>query len=152
MKLPELEFSRPLTVARIAAKGSHERIEADARECKALAKRFGVLAVHALGGLVLAKPWRGGGVKVTGDVECNLEQISVISLEAFRSTVHFSVERYFLPRHAMSGGEDDVEAIENGEIDLGEVMAETVALELDPYPRAEGEAFAVPGDDKGTLN
>lgn len=152
MKLPEYEFSRPLIVARIAAKGSHERLEADARELKNLAKRFGVRAVHGLRGLLLAKPWRGGGVKVTGDVECDLEQVSVISLEAFRSTAHFAVERYFLPRHAMSGGEDEVDPIENGEIDLGEVMAETVALELDPYPRAEGEAFAGPDDEKGPLN
>ncbi len=152
MKLPEFEFSRPLTVARISAKGSHERLQADVRELQALAKRFGVPAVHALSGLLLAKPWRGGGVKVTGEVECDLDQTSVVSLETFRSTVHFAVERYFLPRHAMTGGEDEVDPIENGEIDLGEVMAETVALELDPYPRAEGEAFAVGDDDQGPLN
>lgn len=152
MKLPQPEFSRPLTVARIAAKGSHERLEADAKECKALAKRFGVPAVHGLRGLLLAKPWRGGGVKVTGDVECDLEQVSVVSLEAFRSTVRFAVERYFLQRHVLAGGEDEVDPIENGEIDLGEVMAETIALELDPYPRAEGEAFAGSDDEPGPVN
>ena len=38
--------------------------------------------------------------------------------------------------------EDDADPIENGWIDLGEVVAETLALDLDPYPRKPGEAFA----------
>ena len=29
----------------------------------------------------------------------------------------------------------------NGSVDLGEILAETMALELDPYPRREGEVF-----------
>ena len=37
--------------------------------------------------------------------------------------------------------EDDAEPIQNGEVDLGEVAAETLGLELDPYPRKDGEAF-----------
>ena len=70
------------------------------------------------------------------------DQISVVSLEAFRSTVTFPVERYFLPAGAVRG-EDDTETdpIVNGEVDLGEVVSETLALELDPYPRKPGESF-----------
>jgi len=37
--------------------------------------------------------------------------------------------------------EDDADPIENGWIDLGEVVTETLALDLDPYPRKPGEAF-----------
>ena len=40
-------------------------------------------------------------------------------------------------------------SIDNGWIDLGEVVAETLALDLDPYPRKPGEAFPGHVEDDG---
>ena len=37
-----------------------------------------------------------------------------------------------------------IDPIENGLIDLGEVVVETLALEIDPYPRKDGELFNSP--------
>ena len=70
--------------------------------------------------------------------------MSVISLEAFRETVSIPVSRYFLPPGAVveNEGEDDADPIQGGIVDLGEVVAETLALDLEPYPRKPGEAFA----------
>ncbi len=151
MKEPTVEFSRPLLVARVPASGAHEKLKADETECNRLAKRFQVPAIHSLTAELKVKPWRGGGFKVTGTATADLEQTSVISLEDFRHTVSFDVERYFLP-HAPAPEEDlDVDVINHGEIDLGEVVAETVALELDPYPRKPGEAFnPPPGEGQGS--
>ncbi len=98
-------------------------------------------AVHAVSADLNVRPWRGGGYKVTGEVEADIDQVSVISLETFRSTVRYPVERYFLP-HGGGDSEEDIDAIDGGVIDLGEVAAETLGLELDPYPRKPGEAFA----------
>jgi uncharacterized metal-binding protein YceD (DUF177 family) len=138
MKAPE--FSRPLEVARVPAKGSFEHMTADARECAGLAQRMKVQAVHAFKARLHVMPWRGGGLKVTGEVEADIEQLSVVSLEPFRSTVTFDVERYFTSRPVSE--EDEADPIEHGIVDLGEVAAETFALELDPYPRRPDEAFA----------
>jgi uncharacterized metal-binding protein YceD (DUF177 family) len=137
MKAPE--FSRPLEISRIPAKGSHEHIKADASECAELAKRMDVPAIHQLASRLVIAPWRGGGLKVTGTIDVDLDQISVVSLEAFRSRQSLEVERYFMTG---AGEDDDADPIENGVIDLGEITAETLALELDPYPRKPDEAFS----------
>lgn len=142
MKPVSVEFSRPIPVDRIPKGGSYEKVKADAAECLALAKRLDVPALHALSAEIRATPWRGGGLKLDGFLVADLDQVSVVSLETFRSEVRFPVLRYFLPPGAVnSEEEDDADPIEHGEVDLGEVVAETLALELDPYPRKPGEAF-----------
>jgi hypothetical protein len=148
MKQVVYEFSRPLPVDRVPALGCHERLAADEKECAALAKRLGVPKIHSLGGMLKIVPWRGGGLKVTGALNAEVNQISVISLEVFTSTLEFPVERYFLPSRAGAPGpEEDVDVVEHGVIDLGEILAETLALELDPYPRQEGEVFSTIEED-----
>jgi len=142
MKPVVYEFSRPLQVDRVPALGSHERIAADEKECVALAKRLGLPKLYSLGGLLKAVPWRGGGLKITGTLKAEVDQVSVISLETFTSTQEYAIERYFLsPRAGVPTPEEDVDMIEHGIVDLGEILAETMALELDPYPRKEGEVF-----------
>jgi uncharacterized metal-binding protein YceD (DUF177 family) len=137
IKIPE--FSRPLELARVPAKGCHEHIAANTKECTALAKRMDVPAIHTCAAKLHVTPWRGGGLKVTGQLTADLDQTSVISLEAFRSSVTFDVERYFLSGKVAE--DDDADPIEGGAIDLGEIVAETMGLELDPYPRRADEAF-----------
>jgi uncharacterized metal-binding protein YceD (DUF177 family) len=143
-QVPPPEFSRRIEVARVPKLGSTEKISADPQECMALAKRLDVPAVFAVEAILLVKPWRGGGFRVTGDATIDLQQTSVVSLEDFRSQQTIVIERYFLD---LKPGEDDethldIDQLSGGEIDIGEVVAETIALELDPYPRKPGEVFA----------
>lgn len=146
--VPQLEFSRPLQVDRVPKAGSTEKLAADAKELKALAKRMKIPAIYALSAELRATPWRGGGLKLEGHLTADIEQVSVISLEAFRETVSLPVARYFLPPGAAAeaDSEDDADPISNGIVDLGEVVAETLALDLDPYPRKAGEAFQEPAE------
>ena len=102
------------------------------------------------GANIRATPWRGGGIKLEGHLTADIEQLSVISLESFREAVSIPIARYFLPPGAVVESEDDdsdADQIDNGWIDLGEVAAETLALDLDPYPRKPGEAFAEPVEE-----
>lgn len=145
MKQPSVEFSRPLQVDRIPPGGSLETIEADGAELRALAKRLGLPALHSLRATLKATPWRGGGLQLDGQLTADLEQVSVVSLEAFRSELTIPVRRYFLPEAVVDDAEEEeVDPIIAGHVDMGELVAETLALELDPYPRKEGEAFAEP--------
>lgn len=140
---PAVEFSRPIEVDRVPRTGSHEKLRAEAGECEKLARRLAVPRLFALTAALHAAPWRGGGLKVTGSLTAELEQLSVVSLEPFRTTVTFPVERYFLPAaEADADGAEDADPIHNGVVDLGEMVAETLSLELDPYPRRPGEVFA----------
>jgi uncharacterized protein len=146
MKQPrsQPEFSRPLQADRVPKAGSDERLTAEPAECRALAARMKIPAIHSLSAEIRATPWRGGGIKLEGHITADLEQVSVISLEPFRETVSLPVSRYFLPPGAAAEhqAEDDADPIRDGWIDLGEVVAETLALDLEPYPRKAGEAFA----------
>ncbi len=141
---PAPEFSRPLQTDRVPKAGSVEKLHAEPRELIALARRMKIPAIHALSAEIRATPWRGGGIKLEGHLTADIEQVSVISLEAFRETVSIPVSRYFLPPGAVveNEGEDDADPIQGGIVDLGEVVAETLALDLEPYPRKPGEAFA----------
>ena len=137
------EFSRPLQTDRVPKLGSTEKLTAEPEERRALAKRMNIPAIHSLTAEIRATPWRGGGIKLEGHLTADVEQVSVISLESFRETVSVPIARYFLPPGAVSETEDDdADAIDNGWIDLGEVTAETLVLDLEPYPRKAGEAFA----------
>jgi uncharacterized metal-binding protein YceD (DUF177 family) len=141
---PTPEFSRPIEVARVPNLGSHEKISADARECQALARRFKVPMIYNVTAQIKIKPWRGGGFKVSGEAHIELDQVSVISLQNFKSSQTIAVERYYLnlPPHAEDDSEFDLEPIVSGVIDIGEVVAETIALDLEPYPRMPGETFS----------
>jgi uncharacterized metal-binding protein YceD (DUF177 family) len=145
-KLPptvQYEFSRPLEVARVPKLGAHEKLQATDAECAALAKRLLVPKIHAIKAELKAQPWRGGGMKVSGQATIDLDQESVVSLELFRSTQVVALERFYLniKGEADVDSELEIDPIENGIIDLGELVAESVALELDPYPRMPGESF-----------
>ncbi len=131
---PNIEFSRPLQVDRVPRPGSTEKLSAESAELEALARRFKIPALHALSAEIRATPWRGGGMKLEGHITADLEQVSVISLEPFRETVSVPLARYFLPHGAVvdNDREDDADPIDNGWIDLGEVVAQTLALDLDP--------------------
>jgi uncharacterized metal-binding protein YceD (DUF177 family) len=145
------EFSRPLQTDRVSRAGSVEKLKAEPAELKALAKRMKIPALHSLTAEIRATPWRGGGLKLEGHLTADIEQVSVVSLEAFRETVSIPVSRYFLPEGAVveNQDEDDADPINKGWVDLGEVVAETLALDLDPYPRKPGEAFAEHIEDDG---
>lgn len=142
-KRPEVEFPRPVEVARIPKLGSHEKLSATPAECAALAKRLMVANIHSLKAELKAKPWRGGGLRVHGEVTIDLDQESVVSLELFRSVVTIPVDRYYLNStgDADEDSELEIDPIEQGVVDLGELVAESLALELDPYPRKPGEVF-----------
>ncbi len=145
MKKPVTELSRPFEVAKLRKTGAHEKISAATAECTALATRMGVAAIHDLKATLLVKSWRGGGIKVSGQFTADLEQESVVSLENFRTVISADVERYFMPHVSAEDdqGELEVDPFDGGIIDLGEIIAEALALELDPYPRKPGETFDI---------
>jgi len=143
MKPVQVEFSRPLPADRVPREGSTELVSAEPKECTALADRLGVPALHSLSAELRAEPWRGGGLKVSGTFKADLDQICVVTLDRFREVIKGPVERVYLPEAAVAGTEEeDVDHLVNGVADLGELVAETLVLALDPYPRKPGAAFA----------
>jgi uncharacterized metal-binding protein YceD (DUF177 family) len=137
----ELEFSRPLRVAGVPAGGQRLRLDATPAECTALARRLGVPAVHALSATLALRPDRAEGIAVDGVLEARVTQECVVTLEPVEQSVSEAVALRILPEGQSPSedpdAEDEVE-VEGGIAELGEVMAQQLALALDPYPRAPG--------------
>jgi len=151
------EFSRLVEVSRIPPEGLDEIITADRAECERLAVRLGVERLLALTATFSLTPWRHGGVRVKGHFEAEIEQICVVSLDPFITTLSEEVERFFAGHSepGWSGQVHDVDSLEGdepdlvhgGEIDLGELTAEELVLAIDPYPHKPGAKFAGGDED-----
>lgn len=148
------EFHRLINIENIEPQGHTFSIEASARERKALARRFSVLSIESLlarGTLVQCADH--STVRLRASLESEVVQQCVVSLQPVmqRIDVEFSREYYQATAHEWAGlGDADgeifldlssdelPEPIVAGAIDLGEVVAEQLALELDPFPRSSG--------------
>lgn len=158
---PPPEFSRLIRADAVQRGEVVETIEADAAERQALAERFELEAIDRLTATVRLAPTRGGEmVRVTGELEAEVVQTCVVTLESVRNTVKEPFESVFAPPELVPDipedvefdasmlDEDIIEPIVNGRIDIGELTAQHLSLALDPYPRAPGvELPAVAFDD-----
>ncbi|MCE9508628.1 MAG: DUF177 domain-containing protein [Alphaproteobacteria bacterium] len=147
------EFSRPIAVESIVpSRERTENLEASVAECAALAKRFDLKSLSGLKGkLRVDRVSEGNFIKVEGDFEADAVQICVVSLQDVPSHVKAHFETYFTEdgkEFDQDGDfglevEDDIHQImSEGMLDLGELVAQYLALELDPYPRAPGVSLA----------
>jgi len=135
------EFSRRLPLAQIPDAGEVVRLEADAAEREALARRLGLLAIHAMSAELRLVPDVEGAIRVTGRLLAELEQECGITLVPVRQSVNEELAWRLLPEGMEpSDGDNDPDDIETeqGVADLGEALAQELSLALDPYPRAPG--------------
>jgi len=146
------EFSRVVALAPLPDSGREERLEASAAECAALARRFRIPAVDRLAARLLLRPEPGGGVLATGTLWADVVQACVVSLEPVAQHVEEPVTLRLLPPGDEPSddpdGPDEI-PIEGDAVDLGEAIAEQLALALDPYPRAPGAKLPDAGQGDG---
>lgn len=138
------EFSRLVRIDTIGEQALSLEIAADEGERAALARRFGLLGLTRLEA-VLTLSRKGGEVAVQGALTAVVTQACVATTEPVASEIEAPLDIMFRPQPDPAAAEDEVELSENemdvvfhdgAEIDLGEAVAETLALALDPYPRA----------------
>lgn len=122
------------------------RIEANPAERAALAARFGICAVHSLVATAELDPRDGGIVQATGQLRAEIEQECAISQEPFATTIKEPLSLVFTPLDDRPVTPDEEVELDTGDLDeisysgdsfdLGEAVAQTLALAIDPY--AEG--------------
>jgi uncharacterized metal-binding protein YceD (DUF177 family) len=145
------EFSRLYRVDALSAEPFQVRIEAGPDECEALALRFGLVA---LGSLAADAELRRSGeaASAVGRLRAKVIQSCVGSGEPVEAEVaeDFRVDFRPLPADSkpdeeveLAEGELDVTFYEDGAIDLGEAVAQTLLLALDPYPRSPAAEAAL---------
>ena len=89
-------------------------------------------------------------VDVSGFVDADVEQVSVISLERFVKPYHSDFSLRFdtkmtpkdLKEMDFEYDDDVLDILDNGQIDLAAIAMEHLALVLDDFPRKDGEEFS----------
>lgn len=140
----EPEFSRPLPVDKVTPHGVEQEVVAQSKERQKLAERFGLLEIKELKATLHAALIEGGrAISVSGMLQSKVVQRCVVTLEPLPATIEQAIEARFAVRPLpvtdsaiiADPDMDDIEAVENGVIDLGELAAQTLGVALDPYPR-----------------
>jgi uncharacterized metal-binding protein YceD (DUF177 family) len=148
----EPAWSHRLAVADLPPEGAALKLVPGEQERAALAHYIGALAVPALVTELKATPDGKGGVVVEGDLVATVRQTCVVSLEPFDNAVNEHIALRFLPESAATSAavEDDgderdpADVVRGGAVDLGMLVAEFLALGVDPYPRRPGAVFMPP--------
>ena len=143
------EFSRPVRIDTLGEQPRPMTIAAEAEERAAIAARFDLLALDRLEA-ELSLSRRGGEVTVHGTLRAAVVQACVASAVPVPATLAAPFDILFRPQPEPGDADEEIELSESeldvvfydrAEIDVGEAVAETLSLALDPYPRApEAEA------------
>jgi uncharacterized metal-binding protein YceD (DUF177 family) len=153
--LPPNEFARPIDLGRIGEVETLHDISATAEERSALAARFQLLGIDRLEARVRVRRTRGKlRVRLTGRFTADVIQGCVVTgdpvpghIEKDFTVIYGDVDEgsevLIEPE-----GEADFEPLPKGAIDLGETVAQELAMALDPYPRAPGAGVEAPPAEK----
>ena len=145
------EFSRPVRVDTLGEEPRQMRIEAEAGERTALARRFGLVAIDRLAADV-ALSRKGTQVAMAGTLAAAVTQACAATGAPVEAELELPFDLLFRPQPDPAGRDEEIELGEaeldvvfydSGSIDAGEAVAETLALNLDPYPRAPGAEQAL---------
>ena len=156
----QAEFSRLVPVDRLGEVEITEEISAEPGERAALARRFGLLSLDRLSAtLRLERAGARNLVRVDGRLAAEVTQACVVTLEPVGAHLEKDFTLLYDLDAAAAQGESEGEAEGAREvmvepeaeeppepvgphgIDLGEAVAQQLAIALDPYPRAPGAAL-----------
>lgn len=152
------EFARPFALDSLRDRAVRQKIDAGPAERAALAARFGILGIDRLHGeLALRRVRAGNAVRVEGRLRADVTQACVVTLVPVLQTIDTDFAVVFVPPEdlkpipvdedgavdieAFAAEEDLEEALPEGPLDLGELLAQELAVALEPYPRAPGASF-----------
>ena len=141
------EFTRPVGIDTLGSTPRQIAVEANEAERTALARRFSLVAIDRLAAdLSLVRT--GESVTAWGTVHAVVTQSCVASGEPVEATIDAPFEIRFSPEPESHPGSDEEIELSEAEcdvvfydgvaLDVGEAVAETLALNLDPWPRAPG--------------
>lgn len=148
------EFSRPVRIDTLGAGPRQLAIDADEAERAALARRFGIPNIARLEA-ELSLSRTGGSIDASGLLRAKVTQSCVATGEPVEATIDEPFRIRFMPQpetapapeEEIELSEEDLDIVfyEGAAVDVGEAVAETLSLSLDPWPRAPGADQALKG-------
>ena len=146
------EFSRTVDIRHLGERPHH--IEASPEERVKLAERLEIEAIERLEA-DLALSGEGAAILASGHFAADVVQTCAVSGEPFAVSIAEPLALRFAPPAAMHRPEEEIELdadacdeieFDGGTIDLGEAVAQSLALAIDPYatgPEADAVRAAV---------
>jgi uncharacterized metal-binding protein YceD (DUF177 family) len=135
------EFSHVVKLSEIGSHSHNIRLSAEETARSGLIKRFDLAALGSLEAELSLKP-EGTSILATGRFTASLAQYCIASGDPVPALLDEPVNIRFIPEPTV-GGEIELEAddcdtmFQDGQtIDLGEAVAQSLLLALDPYPRS----------------
>lgn len=144
------EFSRPIACDGLKKGPNSFDIKAKPKECRALAERFTLISIDRLSARVTMTPRQDSLVQMTGELSAEVTQACVVTMEPVKSLIEASFDLLYGGDAGLGKDEevvisledeDEPEPIIDGVIDIGEAVAEQLALELPQFPRKPGIEF-----------
>lgn len=138
------EFARLIDIRSLPA--APVRLEAKPDECAALARRFEIVAIHDFAATVTLEK-DGAAIGATGRLAARLVQSCAVSGEDLDVTIDEPVVLRFVPPGAPRRPDEEVELeaddcdeieFEGTQFDLGEALAQSLALAIDPFLTGPG--------------
>jgi uncharacterized protein len=130
--------------------GRHLSIEADAAQRARIAEALKIAEVTWLSAELHVRQMGHDVFGVKGGIKASVVQEDVVTLEPVKQEVAEEIDVTLRPADertkgataiAQSAAEDATDVYHKGQLDLGQIVVEHLALGLDPYPRAKGSVF-----------
>ncbi len=144
------EFSRIYDLSLITSFDQREKIKASPSELEALAKRLLVVSVENFEcEFIIAQEAHDGMFSVDGTFRATVTQSCGVTLapvrEIINEPVHIKIRleenEHVDENDDYLSEEDDIEYVTHTKVDIGDLMAQYLALSLNPFPRAEGASL-----------
>ena len=157
----QILFSYPIVVDDLPSTERKYHLNADKQELDYLKGVLQVEGVRFFNAEIMVKLYKKEHrLDVWGRVDAELELKSVISLENFYKTYSPEFKISFDTKATLKEikeleidfNDDEPDVVVNGQIDLGQIAIEQVALVMEDNPRKEGEVFVFKSefDDEDT--
>lgn len=149
------EFSLPLKVADLPQSEQRYKMVANADNLIFVAQVLQVPQVKFLqADFVIKNNHKTSILNVTGHIKTEITMQSVISLENFDVKYDFDFSTIFDTKATLDSqknegidwDENAPDIVINGQIDLGDIAIEQIALKIEEYPRIKGEQFNFKAD------
>lgn len=150
------EFSRIVKIDEVTEKKTSIDVEATAEECAALAERFELIGIEKLNAALTILVAGNDEVTVRGTMHAEITQRCVVTLEPVSDVIDDQIEVLYSPHVSeddLPSSPEDLEGLDEdelmalldqpeplvgGQIDVGEVVSQFLAVSMDPYPRKSG--------------
>ena len=145
-------WPKPLKLAELSHGEVTRKLDADAAARTRIAGELGLDGLERLQAEFTVSPWLDGA-RVRARLRASVQQTCGVTLEPLDSQIDCAFEVKLLPVGSPNAptepedtvldpdAEDPPELVENEQIDLGALVIEQLALEIDPFPRKPGAEF-----------